>query len=107
MTRLEHLLTIAMEECSELAQRLSKAQRFGLEEVQPGQLLTNLERIRYEYSDLVAVLEMIAPPSAAGGKIHPPLGTAIDAKRWKVERFLAYSAECGTVSPEAPQESPR
>jgi hypothetical protein len=30
MTRKEHLLVIAMEECNEVAQRLSKALRFSL-----------------------------------------------------------------------------
>lgn len=108
MTRNEHLLVIAIEECNEVAQRLSKALRFGLEEIQPGQSLTNTERIRYEYSDLAAVLEMIAPPTAAGGVIHPPNGKAMDAKREKVEHFLRYSAEIGTLtSPPPAAETPR
>lgn len=101
MNRLEHLLTIAAEECAELAIRLSKAKRFGLHEIQPGQSLTNLERCRYEYSDLAATLEMIAPPSAAGGQIHPPSGRMMDEKREKVEQFLRYSAECETLQPDA------
>jgi len=112
MTRQEHLLTIAIEECNELAQRLSKILRFGMDEIQPGQSLTNVERARYEYSDLAAVLEMIAPPTPSGGQIHPPLGSAMDAKRAKVEQFLQYSAECGTLSgllgdPEGPRRPPR
>jgi hypothetical protein len=98
MTREEHLLTIAAEECAEVAQRLSKALRFGLDEVQPGQSLTNRERIRYEYSDLAAVLEMIDPPTPSGGRIHPPSGKAMDEKRAKVETFLAYSAQQGTLT---------
>ena len=99
MTRTEHLLVIAIEECHEVAQRLSKALRFGMMEIQPGQPLTNRERIRYEYSDLAAVLEMIDPATdGAGGRIHPPSGSAMDAKREKVEHFLKYSAECGTLS---------
>lgn len=90
MTRHEHLLVIAIEECNGVALRLSKALRFGLQERQPGQS-TNVERIREEYSNLASVLEMIAPPAACGGTIHPPSGAQMDRKRDKVEHFLAYS----------------
>lgn len=89
MNRTEHLLIIAMEECNEVAQRCSKALRFGLEEVQPGQDLTNIQRIRQEYSDLAAVLEMLG--------VGAPLGRDMDGKRAKVEKFLAYSADLGTL----------
>jgi hypothetical protein len=86
----EHLLTIAAEEAVEVAQRLSKALRAGGGSA--GQPLTNRERIRQEYSELAAVLEMVG--------IGAPLGTAMDAKRIKVEQFLRYSAECGTLTEE-------
>lgn len=100
MTRDEHLMTIAMEECAEVAQRLSKALRFGMEQTQvaaghavtgdPDESLTNSERIRKEYSDLAAVLEMVG--------IGAPLGRWMDEKRAKVEHFLEYSATCGTLA---------
>ena len=108
MTRNEHLMTIAMEECSEIAQRISKALRFGLEQVQedaddaPEQnpdRLTNRERIRKEYSDLAAMLEMIG--------IGAPLGREMDAKRAKVERYLQRSQRCGTLTEERPPEETR
>lgn len=99
MTRNEHLMTIAMEECAEVAQRLSKALRFGMDESQASaghgisgseeEALTNAERIRKEYSQLAAVLEMIG--------IGAPLGKWMDEKREKVEYFLRYSAEVGTL----------
>jgi hypothetical protein len=106
MTRTEHLLVIAMEECNEVSQRLLKALRFGLHEIQDdaaqGTLdnpdgLNNVERIRHEFSQLCAVLEMLAPPSPTGGQIYPPLGRVMDEKRAKVEKYLRYSAECGTL----------
>lgn len=97
MTRAEHLLVIAMEECAEVIQRLSKALRFGLDEVQPEQPLDNRERIRYEFSHLCAAMEMVDPSSPSGGHIFPPDGKAMDEKREQVERFLAYSADCGTL----------
>lgn len=90
MTRNEHLMVIAMEECVEVAQRLSKALRFGLTEIQPEQLATNSERIRYEYTDLVAVLDML------GVKVGSREQIAL--KQTKVEYFLAYSERCGTVA---------
>lgn len=100
MTRQEHLLTIAMEECCEVAHRLSKLLRFGGDEVQPGQLLTNRERVSEEFADLLAVLAM------SGIDVDSPwVHSAADAKRRKVEHFLKYSAERGTLRPPA-QENP-
>lgn len=66
MTRDEHLLVIAAEECAEIAKRCSKALRFGLNETQadaghavtgsPEESLTNRERIELEYNDLAGVI---------------------------------------------------
>lgn len=90
MKREEHLLTIAMEECNEVAQRLSKALRFGLAEVQPGQGFDNGYRIGIEYNDLVAVLRLL------GLEFHDP--RMIAAKQEKVEHFLRYAETCGTLT---------
>lgn len=101
MTRDEHLMTIAVEECAEVQQRLTKALRFGLEQVQAAaghavtgaadESMTNRERILLEYADLVATMGML-------GLNDKPLDPArIAAKREKVERFLKYSAEVGTL----------
>lgn len=57
MTREQHLLIRAMEECAEVQQRLSKALVFGLGEVQFGQDRTNHDRILMEFADLIAVSE--------------------------------------------------
>ncbi len=59
MTRTELLLTVLAEECVETAQRVSKAIRFTLEEIQPEQELTNAQRIVYEFNDIVAVMEVL------------------------------------------------
>jgi len=53
------LLLIVMEECAEIQHRCSKALRFGVREIQPGQDFTNQERICQELGDLVAVLELV------------------------------------------------
>lgn len=105
MTRTEHLLFILAEECAEVAQRASKAARFGLAEVEPGQAKTNARRVMDEMNDLIAVYQMIAGPIVSPTS---PLFegdpaewmAAIRAKQAKVEKFLRYSAECGALQPD-------
>lgn len=102
MTRQEHLLTIAIEECNEIAQRLSKALRFGVTEVQPGQHLTNRERVSEEVADLRGVLDMLGIDDDS-----PWVHRHAEAKQRKVEKFLRYSMECGTLDdvPATPPEA--
>lgn len=59
MNRQQMLLTILAEECAEVAQRASKAIRFGLDEVQEGQLLNNKQRLENELGDLLGVCDML------------------------------------------------
>ncbi len=105
MTRDEHLYTIAGEEAVEIAQRCSKAVRFGGAEVQPGQTLDNRTRILQEYADLVGVLEMLG--FSVGPGPLDPLRPWVDAKKLKVEQFLRYSEECGTLQPASPEGAQR
>ncbi len=103
MTRNEHLLTILAEECAEIAQRVSKALRFSLAEIQPGQDLTNEERIEGEIHDLIAVAEML---NSEGVMITWPAPETVAAKKAKVEKFLKLSAANGTlVEPNAMDEA--
>ena len=95
MNRKEHLLIIAMEECTEVGQRLSKALRFSLEEVQPGQELTNAERIEYEFNDLLAVIDMLRKEGHLTNTINPDM---ILAKKEKIEKYLLHSEENGTLT---------
>jgi hypothetical protein len=77
MTRREHILAIVAEEGVEVAQRATKALRFGLDEIQPEQLRTNLWRLLQEYADLGGAIEML------------------------LEQFLEYSKELGTLKEDA------
>lgn len=103
MTRDEHYMTIAMEECSEVAQRISKALRFGMNQIQEDaddapeqnpERLTNRERIYREYLHLRAMLGAIGIDA---------WDTSDFARRYeaekvrKVERYLERSMRCGTV----------
>ena len=95
MNRTEHLLSCLAEECCEVGQRVSKALRFGLGEVQKGQPLTNAERIAEECADLVAVYEILR---AEGALSAPEID--IDAKRAKIERYMLISREQGALNEE-------
>lgn len=97
MNETEHLLQILSEECAEVAVRVSKANRFGLSEVEPGQEFTNAERIMHEYIDLFATIEMcwqrgIVPQLSPDERFQRK-----QAKRAKVGKFMAYAVECGTL----------
>lgn len=94
MNRLEHLLTIFSEECAEVAQETSKALRFGLEEKMPTETRNNRQRIAKEFSQLMAMREMLEDE---GVKL-PISVNVIDAKKSAVEKYLEYSKQCGTLS---------
>lgn len=101
MKRHEHLLIILAEECAEVAQRATKALRFGLDEVQPGQERTNAQRIMGEMNDLFTVVEMLQ----RDGKLPATPGPAERvAKVEKIEWFLNYSRQLGTFTPDEPTE---
>ena len=102
MTRTEHLLTILGEECNEVAQRVSKALRFGLSEVYEdhpdGEKLNNFERILQEYVQLQAVFNMLDADLPTQFTVDPDLTDSWWAeKENKVEKFLEYSRKCGTL----------
>lgn len=101
MKRAEHLLTIAVEEAVEIAHRGCKILRFGPTEVQPGQSLNNSERFMEEFVQLSAVVGMLneegvlAAPAQQKGDLEIQL--MVDDKKTRIERYLAYSEECGTL----------
>jgi hypothetical protein len=94
----EHLLTCLAEECAEVAQRVSKALRFGLPEVQPGQEFTNEERIRHEIWDLYGVVELLEEVGVLEQRSFVVTEQAIQAKKEKIRKFMAYARERGTLS---------
>lgn len=89
------LLLKITEECSELSQRASKAFMFGLSEVQEGQKLTNLERLRNELHDLLHTVKMLEQLNEV-----ELLTTDYDSyqeKLHKYEKFNLLSEELGEV----------
>lgn len=93
MNREQMLLNILSEECAEVAQRASKAIRFGMEEKQPGQHSTNRDRLEMELGDLMGMVDMLGLiPDHATRTLKPK----------KVERYLNLSIKQGCM--EAPSE---
>ena len=97
INRAEHLLICVAEECNEVAQRVSKALRFGLTEVQAGQNRTNAERIMDEFADLTTVLAMLAENDHLDFDT-PNIETKMKAKVAKIEKYMTIAREQGTLS---------
>ncbi len=93
MTQNQHLLLCLAEECNEVAQRVSKALRFGLSEVREGQPDDNAERIAQEMDDLRAVYEMLVHR----GVLRLGDEDRVCAKVYKVTRYLDYSRSVGAL----------
>ena len=87
--RNRELLTCLAEECNEVAVRVSKALRFGLEEVQPGQPLNNAERILEEYAQVLEVMKHLVEEEI----LHPDTQQMTDwmiTKRKNLNKFLQF-----------------
>jgi NTP pyrophosphatase (non-canonical NTP hydrolase) len=99
MTENEHLLLCLAEECDEVGQRVMKALRFGLDEVQPSQPLNNAERIVEELRDLISVAEILRGRGILADA-YPSLET-IRAKEAKIAKFMEIGRQQGALSPVA------
>jgi hypothetical protein len=98
MNRAEHLLSCLAEECAEVGQRVSKALRFGLSEVQAGQEMTNATRIAAELRDLISVARILCEEGILDSHAMTPGFGCVAAKRAKIERFMEISREQGVLS---------
>lgn len=96
LTKPEYLLNLVMEECAEVAQRCSKAKRFGLEERQPGHY-NNAERIILELIDLTETVDELIDE----GYLKMPEGVELEvlrvARRQKMAKYLARAQAEGRV----------
>ena len=91
MNRTESLLTILSEECAEVTQRVSKALRFGLDEVQADQPLNNAERILEELRDVLSIYRMLVDDGILRTFAYDELEEWHSIKSAKVEKWLAYA----------------
>lgn len=83
--REREILTIVIEECAEVQQRATKLLRFGRDEVQLGQPLSNMERLSQEIGDLQAILTMAEDAKLVCRDIA---GKQAPIKFEKLERFM-------------------
>lgn len=91
----EYLLVSLAEECAEVAQRATKALRFGINEIQPGQPYPNGMRLMDELDDLLLIVKMLQDDG------HLPTSSSdIESKRQKVFRFMDFAEECGKLTQE-------
>ena len=96
MTKLQYLLIKLAEEAAEISQIALKTAQFGLNEIKPGQALTNIERVNFEYNDLLAIAEMINTEAEDTYLITNFV--EMDAKKLKVEKYYGYSKTLGMVT---------
>lgn len=99
MTENEHLLLCLAEECDEVGQRVMKALRFGLAEIQAGQPLSNAERIVEEMRDLISVAEILRHKGVLADA-YPNLET-IRAKEAKIAKFMEIGRRHGALAPKS------
>ncbi|UCV02335.1 hypothetical protein [Dechloromonas denitrificans] len=95
MNRTEHLLCCLAEEAAEVAHRVSKALRFGLAEIQDGQPHSNSQRISQEFHDMLAIVELLEETGALQRSTDTH---AIERKKAKVQAYILYAKECGTLN---------
>lgn len=94
----EQLLFLKLgEECAELAQRCSKLIQFGPDDVEPGQLQTNLERLQYERLDVLAIGRMLEERGLVPYAMADDFQKHLDMKRAKVEKFMEYARNLGRI----------
>lgn len=79
------LLTVLAEEASEVVQRVSKALRFGLDEVQPGQPYSNTRRLAHEVGDIYEVVNRLV---AMGVLSQEQIDEGIARKKLQLSKFL-------------------
>lgn len=82
-------------ELLQLQQRVSKAVRFGVDEIQHG-YTSNKERIEAEWNDVLGALSNLAK---VGLNLQPDV-EAIAAKQSKIEHYSKYSQSLGMVTEE-------
>lgn len=96
MNRTEHLLVCLAEECDEVSQRVAKALRFGLDEVQAEQPLSNTARIVDELEDLISVALILHHEGIIPA--FYPKDSRVEKKRTKIEKYMAISREQGVLT---------
>lgn len=97
MNRREYLLACLAEECAEVQHLVGKSLRFGIENKPEGRAEPNSELIVRELIDILAVWEMLEDDSALERVDFCKLEKMQDAKKARVEKYMNYSRNRGTL----------
>lgn len=98
MNRSEYLLTQFAEECNEVAQRVSKALRFGMQEEYQGK--ANEQYIADEFADLIAIGMLLEQEGIV--RFHDLINDSmITTKQARVAEFFEYAKAQGTIIDES------
>lgn len=84
------ILETLIEECAEVIQRATKMLRFGVHEVQPGQPLSNRDRLSLEVGDLSAMVAIAEKNELID---RPQVALAEKTKHEKFERYRQHRQE--------------
>jgi len=99
MTKNEYLMTVAMEECAEIQQAISKSLRFGLDNCHPNDSsITNGDQIVIEFAQLWGVITMLGEAGVLPHFSATSLGEIARAKKGKVAKYMELSRELGRVT---------
>lgn len=98
LTKEQYLLTVLMEECAEVAQRASKAIRFGVSERQPGQPFDNGKRLVDEVVDLYETFDQLLELGTITMPGTYDLEIMRASRREKVSRYLERAQREGVVA---------
>ena len=98
MQKNEYLALVAMEECAEIQQALSKAIRFGFDDHYPSRPdETNEEQLLTEFYQLTAMIEELHKQVIISGFTQEKIKQVKQDKIEKVYKYMDYSAEKGLL----------
>jgi hypothetical protein len=109
MNERQYLLIKLIEECAEVQQRATKALTFGMYESQSqgpslkktGEAaLNNNERLAQEFTDLIAVSEMLNQTIAMPLSVSDT--AAKELKKEKIKKYMSYSRSLGSLVDDSP-----
>jgi hypothetical protein len=114
----DHHLVLLMEESNEAGlellaallatgKRCSKQLRFGRDEVQPGQLLANHERLRGELLDVLACIRFLERSGQIERIGESDVDTHMQAKQQKIDAMIALSRSQGRLEQSLAEEIDR
>ncbi|ALS03228.1 hypothetical protein ATZ33_00305 [Enterococcus silesiacus] len=98
MRKNEYLTLVAMEECAEIQQALSKAIRFGFDDHHPSRAdETNEEQILTEFYQLTAMMEELQKQGIIESFTQAKIDQVKQDKIEKVYKYMDYSVKKGLL----------